>query len=153
MASLFFTCPTTHQQAPTGIETDVQSLQAAWKATLKIKCPHCGEMHEISVRETYINGALEDATDWSWAFITAPQRDPPPPMGGSSLPAPDAHDHHSIESDVLDQDMTPSDLVWALENLRFTRDRNALSTLRIDRQVRDYLIAALRSTHGPACSR
>jgi hypothetical protein len=34
MASLFFTCPTTHQQAPTGIETDVQSLRAAWKATL-----------------------------------------------------------------------------------------------------------------------
>ena len=26
MTSLFFTCPTTHQQAPTGIETDVQSL-------------------------------------------------------------------------------------------------------------------------------
>jgi hypothetical protein len=22
--------------------------------------PHCGGMHEISVRETYINGALED---------------------------------------------------------------------------------------------
>jgi len=37
-----------HQQAPTGIgiETDVQSLQAAWKATLKVKCPHCGEVHE-----------------------------------------------------------------------------------------------------------
>lgn len=58
MASLLFTCPTTHQQAPTGIETDVQSLQAAWKAMLKVKCPYCGEVHEISVRETYINGAL-----------------------------------------------------------------------------------------------
>jgi hypothetical protein len=33
MSSLFFTCPTTRQQAPTGIETDVQSLRAAWKAT------------------------------------------------------------------------------------------------------------------------
>jgi hypothetical protein len=50
MASLLFTCPTTHQQAPTGIETDVQSLQTAWKATLKIKCPHCGAVHEISVQ-------------------------------------------------------------------------------------------------------
>jgi hypothetical protein len=58
MTSLFFTCPTTLQQAPTGIETDVQSLQAAWKTTLKIKCPHCGKVHEISVRDTYINGAL-----------------------------------------------------------------------------------------------
>ena len=59
MASLFFTCPTTHQQAPTGIETDVQSLRAAWKATLNVKCPHCREVHEISVRETYINGARQ----------------------------------------------------------------------------------------------
>jgi hypothetical protein len=57
MASLFFTCPTTHQQAPTSIETDVQSLRAAWKATFNVKCPHCGEVHEISVRETY--GHLE----------------------------------------------------------------------------------------------
>jgi hypothetical protein len=32
---------------------------AAWKATLNVKCPHCGEVHEISVRETYINGALK----------------------------------------------------------------------------------------------
>jgi hypothetical protein len=63
MASLFFTCPTTHRHVPTGIETDVQSLQAAWKATLKVKCPHCGEVHEISVRETYINGAMSDVAD------------------------------------------------------------------------------------------
>ncbi len=62
MSSLFFTCPTTHQQAPTGIETDVQSLRAAWKATLNVKCPHCGEVHEISVRETYINGARQRPT-------------------------------------------------------------------------------------------
>ena len=47
------------QQASTGIETDVQSLRAAWKATLNVKCPHCGEVHEISVRETYINGELK----------------------------------------------------------------------------------------------
>jgi hypothetical protein len=36
---------------------------AAWKATLKVTCPHCGEVHEISVRETYINGVLSDAAD------------------------------------------------------------------------------------------
>ena len=62
-ALLLFTCPKTNQQAPTGIETDVQSLSAAWKATLKVNCPHCGEMHEISVRDTYLNGALNDAAD------------------------------------------------------------------------------------------
>jgi hypothetical protein len=63
MTPLLFTCPKANQQAPTGIETDVQSLSAAWKATLKVNCPHCGEMHEISVRDTYINGALDDAAD------------------------------------------------------------------------------------------
>jgi hypothetical protein len=62
LASLLFTCPITHHRAPTGIETDVQSLQAAWKATLKVKCPHCGEVHDVSVRNTYIDGALLDAT-------------------------------------------------------------------------------------------
>jgi hypothetical protein len=61
MALLFFTCPKTYKQAPTGIETDVQSLRAAWRATLKVNCPCCGEAHEISVRETYINRVLQDA--------------------------------------------------------------------------------------------
>jgi phage FluMu protein Com len=43
----------------------MQILRAAWKATLRINCPHCGEVHEISVRETFINGALQEATDRS----------------------------------------------------------------------------------------
>ena len=63
MAPLIFICPKTNLQAPTGIETDVQSLSASWKAMLKVNCPHCGEVHEISVRKTYINGALQDAID------------------------------------------------------------------------------------------
>jgi hypothetical protein len=33
MASLFFTCPTTRLEAPTGIEIDVQSLRAVWNST------------------------------------------------------------------------------------------------------------------------
>jgi hypothetical protein len=63
MASLLFTCPKTHQRAPTGIETDVQSLREAWSKKVKVQCPLCGETHEMLVRETYINGALSDATD------------------------------------------------------------------------------------------
>jgi hypothetical protein len=69
------------------------------------------------------------------------------------MPAP-THDYfNTLESDILNADMTPSDLVFALEHLHFGRNRNALGTLRIDRQVRDYLVAALRRNHGPACSR
>jgi hypothetical protein len=63
MASLLFTCPQTNQKAPTGVETDAQSLRASWKATLKVNCPYCGVVHEISVRETYINNTFHDVTD------------------------------------------------------------------------------------------
>jgi hypothetical protein len=62
-ALLLFVCPKTNKRVPTGIETDVQNLQALWKETLRVKCPYCSEMHAISVRETYINGALSDAAD------------------------------------------------------------------------------------------
>jgi hypothetical protein len=62
MASLLFTCPQTHQKVPTGVETDVQSLRA-WKATLKVDCPCCGAVHEIAVREAYLDSAMLAATD------------------------------------------------------------------------------------------
>jgi hypothetical protein len=61
MAPLSFVCPKTLKLAPTGINTDVQSLHAAWRAMLTVRCPHCGEMNEISVRETYIDGVLQEA--------------------------------------------------------------------------------------------
>jgi len=52
MAPLLFICPKTSQQAPTGIKTDVRGLSASWRAMLKVHCPHCGEVHEISVRDS-----------------------------------------------------------------------------------------------------
>ena len=61
MAPLLFACPKTNQQAPTGIETDVQSLSASWRATLKVTCPHCGDVHDISVRETLIAPVVKSA--------------------------------------------------------------------------------------------
>jgi hypothetical protein len=63
MAILFFTCPNTRQRAPTGIETDVQSLRATWSERLKVNCSLCGEVHEMTVRETFVDSALLDATD------------------------------------------------------------------------------------------
>ena len=63
MAPLLFTCPATHRRAPTRIETDAKSLAAAWKKTLKVQCPHCGEVHRISVREAYLIFAVQDGTD------------------------------------------------------------------------------------------
>jgi hypothetical protein len=66
------------------------------------------------------------------------------------MPAP-AQDFNTLESEILDEDMTPGDLVFALEHLHF--GRSAFSSLKIDRAVRDYLVAALRRNHGPAGSR
>jgi hypothetical protein len=62
MASLVFTCPKTNQQIPTGIETDVKSLSVSWRGNPESALsPLRRGVHEISVRETYINGALDDA--------------------------------------------------------------------------------------------
>jgi hypothetical protein len=63
VAVLFFTCPNTRQRAPTGIETDVHSLRATWSERIKIPCSLCGKVHEMSVRETFVDSALLDATD------------------------------------------------------------------------------------------
>ena len=60
------------------------------------------------------------------------------------MPTPDNADSHSIEPDVLDQDTTPRDLVWVLQNLPFSNRPNAaLCTLRIDREVRNFIVRAI----------
>ena len=52
------------------------------------------------------------------------------------------------EPDVLDESMTRADLMFMLENLHF--GQGELGTLKIDREVRDYLLDALRArTHRP----
>src|SRR5258708_39891819 len=65
MPSLFITCPKTRQQADTGIMTDVESLRDTWSMTLNVNCPHCGEMHAVSVRETYIDDAIRNVSEIS----------------------------------------------------------------------------------------
>ena len=63
MGTLQFFCPATHQQASTGIETDVDSLRSYWGSTVEVDCPHCGQVHSIAVSESYIAMALNDALD------------------------------------------------------------------------------------------
>ena len=49
---------------------------------------------------------------------------------------------------MLDADMTRADLVWSLEHLTFGSDsftdHRRLATLTIDRDVRDFLLNAIR---------
>jgi hypothetical protein len=61
--TLLFTCPITRRRAPSGIRTDVQSLSGLWSKKLKVNCSLCGEIHEISIRDTYIESALHDTGD------------------------------------------------------------------------------------------
>jgi len=63
MAPLVFTCPNIRKQAPTGIHTDAQSLRSAWSKSLKVQCPLCGECHDIAVRDTHIDFALDGAVE------------------------------------------------------------------------------------------
>jgi hypothetical protein len=59
MPSLLFSCPASRHKAPTGIEINVQSLRECWRKTVRVDCPHCGQIHEISIRETYLDAALD----------------------------------------------------------------------------------------------
>jgi hypothetical protein len=62
------------------VETDAISLAAAWKKTLKVACPHCGEMHRVSVRDAYIAFAVQDGTD-PIVVDRPPGVAPPRPVG------------------------------------------------------------------------
>jgi hypothetical protein len=59
VARLLFTCPNTSRKASTGVEMDVQGLRQYWKLTLKLDCPHCNEVHDVCVREAYLDSAVE----------------------------------------------------------------------------------------------
>ena len=56
---LIFTCPKTKERASVDIKTDAQTLRASWKSLFQVKCPYCGEVHKISVREAYLNDAVD----------------------------------------------------------------------------------------------
>jgi hypothetical protein len=73
----------------------------------------------------------------------APPRRDSTAAHGRSQPLSTETDSHSIEPDIFDGDLTPSDLVYMLENLNFGHANRVLCTIRIDRQVRDYLVRAI----------
>jgi hypothetical protein len=62
LGPLTFVCPATHRSGLTGINTDVTTLRKFWLKHIKVKCEHCGEVHSIGVRDTFLSGALDTAT-------------------------------------------------------------------------------------------
>jgi hypothetical protein len=47
-------CPKTAAVINTGIGTEFKSLSQVWRKTIRIRCPHCNEEHEIKVSEAYL---------------------------------------------------------------------------------------------------
>ena len=66
----------------------------------------------------------------------------PHPAAPSRGPQPDPCRSHVLEPDVLDGDMRRSDVLFALEHLEFLHP-SSTAIVRIDRDVRDYLLRAL----------
>jgi|SRR5712671_3989125 hypothetical protein len=60
MPELEITCPQTRLRVPTGIAIDVQSIVLAWALKLSIKCPLCGEQHDI-IREAHSDTDMQAA--------------------------------------------------------------------------------------------
>ena len=69
MPSLNFTCPNTHHKVSTGIKMDAESLRKCWDKSLRVRCPHCGLLHRVLVRKTFIDMALDDAVERIAAFV------------------------------------------------------------------------------------
>jgi len=64
MPSLFFLpVPNTRQQADTGIITDAEGLSDTWSMIAQYDSPRCGEMHAVSMRESYIDAAIRNVSE------------------------------------------------------------------------------------------
>lgn len=55
---LMFRCPATNRQCECDVATDSTNLAKAWKTTKHIKCRICGEMHQIKIREAFVDMAM-----------------------------------------------------------------------------------------------
>ena len=55
---LTFSCPTTQQQCECDVATDAADFAKIWKMTKDIKCNICGEMHQIKIRDAFVDMAI-----------------------------------------------------------------------------------------------
>lgn len=56
MGALTFTCPATGREFPSHIHVDRATLARVAQAPVKLKCPICGEVHQMTAK----NGHLDD---------------------------------------------------------------------------------------------
>jgi len=55
---LKFRCPTTNQQCECDVATDAANLAKFWKVIKDIKCRICGGMHQIRIRDAFLDMAM-----------------------------------------------------------------------------------------------
>ena len=55
---LMFRCPATNQQCECDVATDAANLARVWKTTKDIMCRICGEMHQIKIRDAFLDMAM-----------------------------------------------------------------------------------------------
>lgn len=60
MEPLIVQCPKTRKPIITGVPTDAQALAKSWDDILRLTCPHCGAIHEVKVRDAYVQGEISE---------------------------------------------------------------------------------------------
>jgi hypothetical protein len=61
MNAISIFCPVTGRNIDSGVETDWSTFFKLRPFKMRVRCPQCGEMHEVAVREGYL--ARGDALD------------------------------------------------------------------------------------------
>ncbi len=55
---LSFRCPVNERTVSTGIYTDERSLVRLQLIDIRVRCPHCGDVHTIRVAETFVSQTI-----------------------------------------------------------------------------------------------
>jgi hypothetical protein len=58
--ALSFHCPVSARTVSTGIYTDEHSVARLRTIRLRIRCPHCGDEHDIKVGDTFVSATIID---------------------------------------------------------------------------------------------
>ncbi len=55
---LSFRCPVNDRTVSTGIYTDERSLVRLQLIDIRVRCPHCGDIHTIRVADTFVSQTI-----------------------------------------------------------------------------------------------
>ena len=56
-------CPDTGGPVSFDVKDDAATVSRNWKASLAVKCPHCGDTHAVAFKDVYVDGVLTGFRD------------------------------------------------------------------------------------------